>query len=172
MIDYDDVVSIDGGPDERGPRAVIKLGLVTAERPKHGSTLDPEVLCYQETKDVPIIFEEEDAEGRPVFANAREFADKMGLAPGILPTEAQALARGSKEVTARRPRSFATAARGQLKFWPGYFPLDPDDVGGGRMDGVISPELARRGIRVHPPGGPRVVWWIPRRDRPARKAPI
>ena len=105
-IDFDDLFfdSVDVNPEPRGPGPTA--GLVVAEKAPNSRVLEIEDVIHRETFGMPtIVFIEEDPDDatKEFFANARAFADAMQLAPGVLPTEAQAAAWAS----ARRADAYA-----------------------------------------------------------------
>ena len=92
---FDDMIGGDNPLDRRDANLPPPaLGLVVAEKAPNGYVLEVEALVLQELRGLPTaIFIEEDPDtGEEIFANARQFADAMQLAPGVLPTEDEALA--------------------------------------------------------------------------------
>jgi hypothetical protein len=92
VIDFDDMMAAD---ERRDPRVAIVLGLVTAERPKHGDFLKVEAECYLETSRVPqaVFIEIDDATGIETLGNGVEFQRAMDSMEPITETEALAWSR-------------------------------------------------------------------------------
>ena len=93
---FDDMVG--GGsdlfdrPDANAP--LPALGLIVAEKAIDRYLLAVEADVFKTVASLPlVVFEEEDLENsEPYFSNAAAFAERMACAPGIKPTEAEALA--------------------------------------------------------------------------------
>jgi hypothetical protein len=64
--------------------------LVVGGCPPDPAMINKLEAAYRQLGLPPVIFEESDDNGAPIFGNAVEYAELMGLAPDVLPTMAEA----------------------------------------------------------------------------------
>jgi hypothetical protein len=100
-IDFDDFTGGFADREREDPKNPPRLGLVVASKAESGHDLVDEAAAYKfATAGSPgVIFAEEDEDGNEIFANARAWADAMGIMH--LPTEQEALAWEREHIAAR-----------------------------------------------------------------------
>jgi hypothetical protein len=91
-IDFDDFTGGFADQEREDSKNPPSLGLVVACKASSAQELEDEAAAFKfSTAGLPmVVFVEEDEDGNEVFANARQYADAMGIT--YLPTEAEAMA--------------------------------------------------------------------------------
>jgi hypothetical protein len=100
-IDFDDFTGGFADREREDPKNPPRLGLVVASKAESGHDLVEEAARHKfiSQGSPGVIFAEEDEDGNEIFANARAWADAMGIMH--LPTEQEALAWEREHIAAR-----------------------------------------------------------------------